>query len=297
MKGISIIIPTYNREQFIAEAIKSVLIQEYDGDIEIIISDDGSTDKTIEIAESFGESVTILRKPVNCFTQGASSTRNRGILASSKPYICFLDSDDFFLPGHLKKISSALDYNEGFGFAFCRILEVREEGDTRFFKSWTKAKITKRDILYPVISSNNVVCTNVFLFRRYVFNNVGLFNENYSNGEDGDMWMRISERYKGVFVDYFGSVRRSHEFNQLTGISKRIIYRSYSNVFKDAIRRYYKLNLKDFYRIYRLRILALQYWLSYRKLFYYTSRLYSNYKINHGKSKEGWFELSYFILK
>jgi glycosyltransferase involved in cell wall biosynthesis len=295
MKGISIIIPTYNREQFIAEAIQSVLDQEYDGHLEIIISDDDSSDRTIEIAESFGDRVTILRKPANCLTQGASSTRNRGILASSQPYICFLDSDDFFLPGHLKKISLALESKQNLGFAFCRILEIKEEKDSRLYKAWTKAHITKKDIIYPVISRNNVVCTNVFIFQRYVFDTVGVFNETYKNGEDGDMWMRISEQYKGTFANYFGAVRRKHEFNQLTSKTKRAIFKCYSEVYKDAIKRYYQLDSSDFYRIYRLRILALQYRLSHMNLFYYIYQLHVNYKITPNKKLDDWHDLSYFL--
>lgn len=87
MIGISIIIPTYNREQFIREAIKSVIDQDYDGIIEIIISDDGSSDTTIKIAETFGAKVKVIRKPENCQSQGASGARNRGINASTQPYI------------------------------------------------------------------------------------------------------------------------------------------------------------------------------------------------------------------
>ena len=259
MKGISIIIPTYNREQFIEEAIRSVLDQEYDGHLEIIISDDGSSDRTIEIAESFGDRVTILRKPANCLTQGVSSTRNRGISASTQPYICFLDSDDFFLPGHLKKISFALESKHNLGFAFCRILEIKEEKHSRLFKPWTRAQITNKDVINPAVSGNNVVCSNVFIFQRYVFDTVGMFNEMLKNGEDSDMWMRISEQYKGTFADYFGVVRRKHEFYQLTSKPKRTIHKYYLKVYKDAIKRYYQLDLKDSYRIYRLRILVLKY--------------------------------------
>lgn len=295
MKGISIIIPTYNREQFIAEAIQSVLDQEYEGRLEIIVSDDGSSDRTLEIAESFNDKVTILRKPANCLTQGASSTRNRGIRASSEPYICFLDSDDFFLPGHLKRISLALESNEGLSFAFCRILEIKEEKDSRLFKAWTRTNITKKNILYPVISNNNIVCTNVFIFQKYVFDTVGVFNENYKNGEDGDMWMRISEQYKGTFVDYFGAVRRKHEFNQLTGNSKRTIYKFHSEVYKEAIKRYYQLELRDFYRIYKLHILALKYRYGYVPLLHNIYRLYLNLKITKNKKINEWHELSYFL--
>ena len=77
--GISVIIPVYNRELFIKEAIQSFLSQDYEGIIEVLISDDGSTDRSLIIAESFGEKVKILRKPKNCLTQGVSSTRNRGL--------------------------------------------------------------------------------------------------------------------------------------------------------------------------------------------------------------------------
>ena len=65
-QGISVIIPTYNRDQFIGEAIESALNQKYNGKLEIIISDDGSTDKTLEIAGSYGKSVAILRKEKTC---------------------------------------------------------------------------------------------------------------------------------------------------------------------------------------------------------------------------------------
>lgn len=295
-KGISIIIPTYNREQFIAEAIESVINQEYDGPLEIIISDDGSSDRTIEIAESFGDKVIIFRKPANCFTQGVSSTRNRGIIASTQPYICFLDSDDFFLPGHLKKIASSLESNPDLGFAFCRILEIKEEKGLRLFKAWTRINITKKDILYPVISGNNIVCTNVFLFKRNVFDAVGLFNEAFKDGEDSDMWMRISELYKGTFADYFGAVRRKHEFYQITtSHNKKISHKYHLEVYKEAIERYYQLELRDPYRIYRLRILALKYRLGKISFLDNIYRFFLIYKITADKNPDDWYKLSHFI--
>ena len=293
MKGISIIIPAYNREQFIAEAIGSVINQEYDGHLEIIIADDGSSDRTIEIAESFGDKVTVLKKPANCFSQGVSSTRNRGINVSTQPYICFLDSDDFFLPGHLKKISLALESKNNLGFAFCRILEIKEEQDSRLFKAWTRSQITIKDILNPAVSGNNVVCTNVFIFQKYIFDTVDGFNENYKCAEDSDMWMRISEQYKGIFADYFGAVRRKHTFNQVTtSHPKRIGNRYHLEVYEDAIKRYYRLNLRDFYRIYRLRILVLKYTLGKISLL---DNIYRSFFNKNTDKKSDWHELSYFI--
>ena len=263
-KGISVIIPTYNRERYVADAIQSVLNQNYEGPLEIIVSDDGSTDNTINIVQTFKSSVTLVCKPSDCKTQGAASTRTRGIKSSTQSLICFLDSDDFYLPGHLNRIAAIFEKEPYFGFAFCRILEVREENDVLLFKPWTSHYILKNDIKNPVISRNKIVHTNSFMFRREVFDNVGYFNENYTNGEDGDLWMRISEKYKGKFVDHFGAAYRSQHGNeQLTKNSNNRITNCSLLIFKEAKKRYYKLNLNDKKRIFKIKYTLI--WLKYRK--------------------------------
>jgi glycosyltransferase involved in cell wall biosynthesis len=259
MKGISIIIPTYNREDFIAEAIQSILIQNYEGPIEIIITDDGSTDKTIEIAETFGEKIRILRKGPNCTTQGASSSRNRGIRIAKQDYICFLDSDDYFLPGHLKKITGVLESDPELSYVFCRIFEKIELTDNVLYTPWTKEKIAEINVRYPVVSGNNVVCTNSFIFKREIFKEIGLFNESYSNGEDADMWMRISERYKGSFSDHYGAVRRRHGSTQLTYNPGKKTRQDHFEVYIGALRRCYAAPVKDRYRIRKLKMKLVKY--------------------------------------
>jgi len=297
MKGISIIIPAFNREKFIGDAIQSVIDQEYHGNIEIIISDDGSSDKTIEIAESFGDKVTIVKKPKDSKSQGAAGARNRGIKISTQPYICFLDSDDFFLAGHLKKMASSLESQPGLGFAFCRTLEIDEEKSLILFRKWTKGHITCNDISNPAVSGNDVVNTNVFIFQRYVFDKVGVFDETFENGEDSDMWMRISELYRGTFSDHFGAVRRRHGINQLTNNSKESVLSCYCEVYKKAIKRYHKLGLKDTYRLFRLHLLVIKYRLNYLKLFKFFYPIYFDYKIKRKIKYSEWHELSHFVKK
>jgi glycosyltransferase involved in cell wall biosynthesis len=262
-KGISVIIPTYNRDQFVAECIQSVLNQDYKGNLEIIISDDGSTDKTLEIATTFQSKVKIIRKPFNCKTQGVAATRNRGIHVSSQPYICFLDSDDFFLPGHLKRISEVLENEPELGFAFCRVLEIEEKNGIKLFRPWTRDRIFKNDIKNPCASRSHIVHTNSFLFKKEVFDKTGVFNEKYTLGEDGDQWMRISEQFKGKFVDYFGAVYRiDHGTHQLTKKSGNEIKKCNLLIFEAAKRRYYKFKLKDSKRIYKIKYNLL--WFKYR---------------------------------
>jgi glycosyltransferase involved in cell wall biosynthesis len=311
MNGISVIIAAYNSQMFIAEAIQSVLDQDYDGHLEIIISDDGSSDKTLEISESFGDKVTILKRERDCLSQGASSTRNRGLMAATKPYICFLDSDDFLLPDHLNRIASVLENNPNLGFAFCRILEIKEEKGLKLYKPWTQQHISKNDVLNPMVSRNQVVCTNSFIFRKIVFDKVGGFNETYSNGEDSDMWMRISEKYRGAFVDHYGAVyRKQHGNNQLTKNPKEIINNCHLAIINNAIQRYYQLGLNDSNRIFELKHLILHGKYNNVKLFYvlkylclicrypipFSKRIVPIInKIIRTKKTNDWYELPHFI--
>jgi len=98
----SIILPTFNRAEYIGTAIESVLIQRHQ-DWELIIVDDGSTDDTRDIVDSFvDERISLISSSHN----GVSSARNKGILAARGSYICFLDSDDVYFPDHLYQFDS-----------------------------------------------------------------------------------------------------------------------------------------------------------------------------------------------
>ena len=252
--GISIIIPTHNRESFLAEAINSILMQNYPGKIEIIVSDDGSVDRTLEIASAFGKKLKIIQKPDDCLSQGAASARNRGINAATQPFVCFLDSDDFYLKAHFKKMMRVFKKNPNLSFVFCRLLECKEENGKRIFREWTTPQISKKDIKNPVVSRSHVVHTNSFLFKKEVFEKAGTFNEIYSNGEDGDMWMRISELFEGEFSDHFGAVYRSfHSENQLTKNETDKVRRNSLIIFKKAIKRYDHLGMNDTFRIFKLK--------------------------------------------
>ena len=219
-KGISIIVPVYNREKFLGSCIESVLSQDYDGNLEIIISDDGSKDKSLAIAQSYGEKIRIIEKPQDCKDQGASGARNRGIAAAIYSYIGFLDSDDYYLPGHIKRMVDALDSNEEIDYFFCRSKkEIVLENGEKLLIDWTRKKLSRLDKEYHVLSRSYCIHTNTIVLRNNVFKTVGLFNTTLSNGEDTEMWLRIAEHFKGQFIDYFGSAYKiGHEEIQLTSV-------------------------------------------------------------------------------
>lgn len=109
MPFFSVIIPTYNRAQFIREALNSVLIQTF-VDFELILVDDASTDNTEEIISSFSDNRIIYTK--NDTNLERSTSRNIGIQRATGQYICFLDSDDLYLKNHLQVLYKNIQEKE-----------------------------------------------------------------------------------------------------------------------------------------------------------------------------------------
>lgn len=277
--GISIIIPTFNRELFIEETINSVLNQKINNKLEIIISDDGSTDTTLDICRQFGPKIKIFEKPKDCKDQGVAANRNRGIYNATQPLIAFLDSDDIYLEGHLYRALQTLENNDNVFFVFCRSLEFKIENNQKYFRPWTRDKIYKNDIKNLVISRSKIVNTNTLVFRKHVFNTVGFFNEELINGEDGDMWIRVSEKFNGYFLNHYGcAYRTNHGINQLTKNQRIDITLDANSVFQQAFHRYYSLKLNDTYRIFKIRYNLLK----------------INSKIN--KNARSKYILKYFVL-
>ena len=175
---ISVIIPAFNAEVYLEAALSSVFAQEYDP-LEIIVVDDGSTDRTADIACQGG-------KLVNCIRQenaGPPGARNRGLRAARGAFVTFLDADDVYEPGCLSLQLKKLRANPAVDISIGR--SVREQlssapGELPTF------------VPYP---SGDVITTQlgVCLFRRTVFERVGLFDEGLRHCDDVDWFMRARE--------------------------------------------------------------------------------------------------------
>ncbi len=192
----SVIIPAYNAEGFIKNSITSVLNQT-NGDFELIIIDDGSTDATAEIIKSFSD------KRIRYIYQqngGVSSARNKGVIESKGEYICFLDADDEWRENHLevvalliKKYRNAKMFVTGYDIRLAngeitekskRILRLLPNED---FECDNGFEILNNHGYF--LNTNTVCC------EKEVFNKVGLFAEGVKNGEDDDMWYRLFAYY------------------------------------------------------------------------------------------------------
>jgi glycosyltransferase involved in cell wall biosynthesis len=175
---LSIIIPACNAEAFIKAAIESVLAQTY-RPIELIVVDDGSKDRTAEIAGSFGPHLVCHRQA----NGGPPAARNQGLALAGGDYIGFLDADDVYEPDSCKFQIDKLRRHPGVEIVIGRLL--REElagspGDAMTFK--------------PVATETQIdLHLGVCIFRRRVFERVGLLDERLRHSDDWDWFMRARE--------------------------------------------------------------------------------------------------------
>ena len=185
---VSVIIPTYNKSQYLREAIKSVLNQTYKN-IEVIVVDDGSTDNTKEIVESFNDSRIIYIFQEN---KGPAIARNTGIKKAQGEYIAFLDSDDLWLKEKLEKQVDFMEKNSEIGLLGTGCYEVTDKGKIIGKKIFPiKNKILQKDL----IKYNSFIQSSVMI-RKEVFDKVGLYDKSFRESEDYELWLRIAENYK-----------------------------------------------------------------------------------------------------
>ncbi len=211
LEGVSVVIPCYNAAAYLHEAINSVLDQHYQGPLEILVGDDGSTDASRDIARSFGARVIVLEKPRGT-VRGPSAARNRCLHAATYPLIAFLDADDKFLPGHLAGLADVLAARPEIGLAYDVAVGLSEDGKS----SWRFPYASQRAPLTPdALLLDQCFAVNAVMVRKAALDRVGLFDEGLSFGEDHDLWLRLFETWPVAHIPECGSIYRFHA-NQAT---------------------------------------------------------------------------------
>jgi glycosyltransferase involved in cell wall biosynthesis len=125
MKSVSVIVPVYNHAATAGQAIDSALAQEFDGSIEIVAVNDGSTDGTQDVLDSYGSRIKAVRQA----NRGNGAARNVAIAHSSGEYLALLDADDIWLPGRLAKTVAALEGNPAAVMSFSDSMTLNEKGE------------------------------------------------------------------------------------------------------------------------------------------------------------------------
>lgn len=197
----SIIVPTFNRETLIAKALRSVLDQSCE-DWELIVIDDGSTDETYQVIQGFADDRIKYHFQAN---KGKSGARNTGIRLSTGLYICFLDSDDYYLSEHLVLLKRAIKQNEGIAAVFRT--GMYSEGGGR--EHWTPLYHPRLKI-HPIhFFCQHMVGTNTLCIHRDILT-FHQFDERFHFFQDTHLLLRILSQYPLFQIEEYTCVYRIH---------------------------------------------------------------------------------------
>ncbi|MFO7607543.1 MAG: glycosyltransferase family A protein [Desulfurivibrionaceae bacterium] len=210
---VSVIIPTYNRENLLGRAIDSVLQQTGSGpDFELLVIDDGSTDATDELVASYGNAVRYLYQD----NLGAAAARNTGIRAARFELLAFLDSDDCFAPEKLAVQAAAMAAQPEY------LVSHTDEVWYRHGRLLNQKNKHAREggFIFPRCLELCVVGMSTAMVRRELFDMAGLFDESLVCCEDYDFWLRVSVRFPFLLVPESYTIKYGGRDDQLSRIHR-----------------------------------------------------------------------------
>ena len=202
----SVIIPTYNRRYFLKISLESVLEQTFK-DFELIIVDDGSTDKTYKLIKGYKDKRIKYLKQEN---KGPASARNLGIKESKGKFICFLDSDDRYRNDKLEITNKYIKRNPGYKIFHTQELWYK---NSRYLSQKIEHKKPNGFIFKKALKiccvSLSTACINKDLFLR-----VGVFDENFPVCEDYEFWLRASLFYPVKLIPHYLTIKEGGRIDQ-----------------------------------------------------------------------------------
>lgn len=184
LSSVTVIIPVFNGERFIRQAIESVLLQEGGGTPNVIVYDDGSTDGTSDILAEY-QTITVLRGR----NSGQAAAINRALSAVKTEFVAYLDSDDESEPNRLSRQLKVFESNEGVDLVY---------SDRKIIDAHGYVCRIDRCARFDMISiyQKNIITRSSVMHRVSLLETVGVFDPALSGNDDWDMWVRIAERYR-----------------------------------------------------------------------------------------------------
>ena len=212
---VSVITPSYNQGKYIAETIESVVCQDYPR-IEYIIMDGGSTDDSVEIIKKYAEKYPDMITWTSGPDKGQTDAINKGLEIAKGDILAYLNSDDVYLPGTIKKVVSI--------FSEDGVQPKVVYGKANY--SDANSNITG---VYPTEPFNRdrllevcYICQPSVFWKKEVTEKVGLFDASIQYSMDYEYWLRVSEHFEMTYIPELFSVSRLHEENKTLSFRPQI---------------------------------------------------------------------------
>jgi glycosyltransferase involved in cell wall biosynthesis len=196
--SVFVVMPSYNQARFIRQAIDSVLHQDYQL-LHLLVMDGGSADGTVEILRSYGDRLEFVSGP----DRGQSDALNRGLARACGDVVCWLNSDDAFMPGAIRAVADAFARHPDANFVHGKGWNIDEDG-------WLLGDSGALPFnLWKLIHHRNYIHQPSCFFRKSLLDRVGPVAEDLHYVMDWELWIRFGA-HKGVFLDQFLSCNRVH---------------------------------------------------------------------------------------
>jgi glycosyltransferase involved in cell wall biosynthesis len=218
---VSVVIPVYNAEKYIADTLRSVLAQSVTN-IDVIVVDDGSTDNSRTIIEKFTHDARI--RYIQQRNQGVSAARNTGYRNAEGKFIAFLDSDDIWFENNLElKLQKFKSGDYGLVHSDCELIDGHSMRNNNFLKG--KEGMILNDLLSW--NGTQIPGPSSVLIKREVLDNVGLFDSKISTSADFDLFIRIAAKFNVGRVSEVTWQYRIHDNNMhgnITTMEHDVLY-------------------------------------------------------------------------
>lgn len=230
---VSVVITAYNEEEYIAEALESVLEQTY-RNVEIVVVDDGSTDATGEVVKAYGDAVQYVWKE----NGGSASARNRGIRESQGAYVAFLDADDLWRPTKLEIQMQQHAADPTLAWSYTDSYLVGASDETILYRRSQVQSCPDGEVLADLLLGN-FIAPSMTVVRSDVLEAVGGFDETplHRISEDWDLWLRIAEQHRVRFINVPLTCMRQHPSRKTTSMDLEHALESRMAIIDKAVER------------------------------------------------------------
>ncbi|MBD3345011.1 MAG: glycosyltransferase [Chitinivibrionales bacterium] len=185
---VSVVIPLYNGEMFIVECLESVFAQT-EQPVEIVVVDDGSTDKSVEIVKSFGGNITLVSQK----NGDVSAARNAGVEAAGGELIAFLDQDDLWEQCKLEKQIASFCREPEIDLVFTDLIKIGASGKRHRPKDRDRIARSLTDrTLFKTLALKNLLMPSAVMVKKESFTRAGYFDESFATCGDYEMWLRMA---------------------------------------------------------------------------------------------------------